>query len=283
MSKSMAEGRSRKKTHKSNDSSDSSSGSDSDYDVHAEISSAMREVEKAMRQVKIATKGSKKTSKDKDRIQQLSQQKAAMSRERAERARQMAASADSGAEKGEFVQPDSTGDIKGNGKKDGNSIINVNKNMYIHIENAQNIQVGSHNTMVVNVNSSGRSQRRSSSQSSENGQEKEQQSKNAKDEPQLTDHAKRVLESVRSPKLADFNIVCGYLGNEWRRFFRYLEFSDDELEQQYISYHQYGIREVIFNSLKLWEEKKGKDAKVCHLAKAFQRLGRLEALLKFEP
>ncbi|KAL3862109.1 hypothetical protein ACJMK2_008102 [Sinanodonta woodiana] len=278
----MAEGRSRKKSRKSNDSTDSSSDSDSDYDVHAKISSAMREVSKAMKQVKLATKGSKKDYKDKDRIQ-LSQERAAMSREKAERARQMAASFDRGTEKGEFVKSGSTGDSKGNGKKGGNNFINANKSMFIHIENAQNIQIGSHNTMVVNMNGSGRSQRRSSSRSSENGLEKEQQAQNFKDEPQLTDNAKRVLESGRSPNLVDFNIVCGYLGNEWRRFFRYLDFTDDEIEQQYISYYPNGIREVIFNSLKKWQEKKGTDAKVCHLAKAFQKLGRMEAILKFEP
>lgn len=228
---------------------------DEDY-VEREVAKAMKQMEKAMKEVKMAEKEARKARKTSSRV---------------------------------FVsgEPD---DQSSSGMK----IFLKTETFpgtYIHVESAENVQVGSNNVMHVQNNRKGRKSSRNDSSSDSELEGLASIPKERvvpiqdRDPKTLTDAEKRiydVLHSEREVTFVDIDICCEHVGS-WRRFLRYFGLEDSLLEQLYQDNVAAGVREIISQGLQIWHQRAAKKATVGTLARTLQRVEYEDAINYLRP
>lgn len=69
-------------------------------------------------------------------------------------------------------------------------------------------------------------------------------------------------------------IVAEHLGKDWTRLARQLDIRDSDIGSYEVDYHHLGVKEVSYQMLRGWVEKKGPEARLERLAKALVAIGR---------
>ncbi|XP_053379084.1 protein immune deficiency-like [Mercenaria mercenaria] len=231
---------------------------DDDY-VEREVAKAMKQMEKAMKQAKIAEKEARQAHKE-----------------------------GSSTRRNINVAGDSTDE-----GKTGMTIIHntvTHPGTYIHVESAENIQVGSHNTMhIYKDKKKGRkSSKRDSSSDSDDGAALVRQATvpvQEKDPSEMTEAERRifiVLESKREVAHDDMTVCSEHVGN-WRRFLRHLGLEESLLEQLHQDYYVEGVRQIIYQGVLEWTRKEGRKATVGVLARTLQKVDYTDAIFHLQP
>lgn len=229
-----------------------------DY-VEIEVARAMKEMEKAMKQAKIAEKEARKARKDGSSVNSA------------------------------FKVMSDESDTS----KPGTMIIHstvTHPGSYIHVESAENVQVGSHNTMHVykdrkNHRKSSKADLSSDSDGDFSPLPKTTDSAQMKQRSNLTESEKRVynaLNSEREVTHEDITVCCEHVGN-WRRFLRHLGLDDSLLEQIHQDFHTEGVRQIIYHGVIEWTRREGSTATLGALAKTLRKVGYGSALNHLQP
>ncbi|KAL5013947.1 hypothetical protein ScPMuIL_008217 [Solemya velum] len=140
----------------------------------------------------------------------------------------------------------------------------------INIAKCENIQVGNHNTMI--INDTRRKPRRLGM---------EETKKLDKDLEEDTSSLP-VMSSTRVAGYSEFMIVALHLGTQWKRLFRNLDMDDDVVEEIEMNFKHSGVKEVIVECLKNWKHQNGSNAHVCVLAQALSSIGHNDIVRKLE-
>lgn len=228
----------RRSKKKSKDYDSDSSDDDIEEFVNKEINDAMKEVSKAMKDAKLARKEGKKAQKAFKVFQGTE-----------------------GMEK----------------KRGGYTQINTVNHMgtMINIQNAQNVQVGNNNLMV--VSDKGKRSRRKSSESRDTTEEDRQREEEERRQAEMEERFKDILESARLVTVEDFTKACTHVTN-WRRYLRNIGMSDSEIEHLHQDHHIDGVREVMIQGSLLWKQKLGRDATLSAFAKVLVKLKQFDAI-----
>ncbi|KFO83725.1 Protein FADD, partial [Buceros rhinoceros silvestris] len=64
-------------------------------------------------------------------------------------------------------------------------------------------------------------------------------------------------------------VICNNVGRQWKMLMRELEFSDVHMDR-IVAAHPFDLREQLVQSLREWQSRKGRDAKVTDLIKALR-------------
>ncbi|XP_010137029.1 PREDICTED: FAS-associated death domain protein [Buceros rhinoceros silvestris] len=75
------------------------------------------------------------------------------------------------------------------------------------------------------------------------------------------DEKRRQKEAIR--------VICNNVGRQWKMLMRELEFSDVHMDR-IVAAHPFDLREQLVQSLREWQSRKGRDAKVTDLIKALR-------------
>ncbi|XP_069115181.1 receptor-interacting serine/threonine-protein kinase 1-like isoform X2 [Argopecten irradians] len=148
---------------------------------------------------------------------------------------------------------------KGVKKKPEGASIEINKRLgsgaiaKINIESANNVQLGDHNVMVIN----------NARKRKETDMPPSPSITDVTPPPQLTAAQQAVLDSVEVVDERKLNILAGFIGKQWRRIFRKLGLTEEEIDRLHIDYQAAeGIKTVIYKGLVNWKEKNGREATV---------------------
>lgn len=231
----------RRSKKKSKDYDSDSSDDDIEEFVNKEINDAMKEVSKAMKDAKLARKEGKK------------------------------------AQKAFKVFQGTEGMEKKSKYGGGYTQINTVNHMgtMINIQNAQNVQVGNNNLMV--VSDKGKRSRRKSSESRDTTEEDRQREEEERRQAEMEERFKDILESARLVTVEDFTKACTHVTN-WRRYLRNIGMSDSEIEHLHQDHHIDGVREVMIQGSLLWKQKLGRDATLSAFAKVLVKLKQFDAI-----
>lgn len=247
----MDEKSSRSKKKSKDYSSDSSDDDDVEVYVKREMSRAMKQVNKAMKDAKIARKEGRKAQKY--AYQDVHED---------------------GKSKDFKCQFEGA---YARSEKDGKyTQINTVNHMgtMINIQNAQNVQVGNNNLMVVTDK---KLRPRKSSRSSDTTEEDRQKEEEKRKQAEIEERFKEILESTRPATTEDFTKACTHVTN-WRRFLRNIDLYEGEIEQLYLDYHAEGVREVLVQGLLLWKQKSPREATLGAFAKTLTKLNQFDAI-----
>ncbi|WAR14689.1 NINJ1-like protein, partial [Mya arenaria] len=140
----------------------------------------------------------------------------------------------------------------------------------VHIESAKNIQVGSHNNIVINQRRSGRSSRHRAGSSSSD--EDEYRGRGGAE-----GGVKGEEESEREMTPADVSTVSEFVGKDWRRFLRNLGLEDEAIEALRHDHHVDGLRQILYEGVMTWKKRRGR-VTLGELGRVLQKTGQYSAL-----
>ncbi|XP_052820779.1 protein immune deficiency-like [Mya arenaria] len=159
----------------------------------------------------------------------------------------------------------------------------------VHIESAKNIQVGSHNNIVINQRRSGRSSRHRAGSSSsdedeyrgrggaEGGVKGEEGQKGGAFDEEVQARVDRLLQSEREMTSEDVSTVSEFVGKDWRRFLRNLGLEDEAIEALRHDHHVDGLRQILYEGVMTWKKRRGR-VTLGELGRVLQKTGQYSAL-----
>lgn len=277
--------KSKRSKKKSKDYDSASTDEEVNTYVKKEMDKAMKQVNKAMKQAKLARKEGKKV------------------REAARQFRGVDLDDDDDME--EDAEPTSYGDERGRdyrgqkgdkdgyrGKKEdgyswseskngkaGNTYTQYNtvyhKGTMINIQNAQNVQVGHNNLMVVTDQRAPRT--RKTSQPRDTAEEDRQREEEERRQREVEERFRDVFESERPATMQDFEKACTHITN-WRRFMRNLDLSDAEIDHLHQDHYVAGVREVLIQGTRVWQQKTARGATLGAFANILKKVKQFDAI-----
>lgn len=280
----MADKSKRSKKKSKDYDSDSSDEEVTTY-VKKELDKAMKQVNKAMKQAKLARKEGKKAREAARSFRGVSLDNDDVEEDAEPTGYKDERGKDYKEEKGHKGGKDyqskygngyswsETKHAKGNTYMQYNTV--QHKGTMINIQNAQNVQVGHNNMMVVTDQRFPRTRR--TSQPRDTKEEDRQREEEDRRQREIEARFRDVLDSAKPATMEDFEKACTHVTN-WRRFLRNLDLSDAEIDHLYQDHYVEGVREVMIQGARLWQQKTARGATLGAFANILKKVKQFDAI-----